>query len=156
MFCSIWRYGPVSLNGKLACTLVKCSWILSTYVKEVSYAPVSEINLTSAKKMKENLDKSIDEIAEEQNQRLETIKENDTVKQQQASTPKPKKLIAFPCEVELKDFYAKLNDCKTKPAALGLVHPFSESLYLTLFDMGGIMAPKMFLTTVRKRFGGGS
>ena len=42
------------------------------------------------------LDKSIDKIAEDQNQRLETIKENDTVKQQQASTPKPKKLIPFP------------------------------------------------------------
>ena len=27
---------------------------------------------------------------------------------------------------------------------------------LTLFDMGGMMAPKMFLTTVPKRLGGGS
>ena len=41
------------LNGKLACTHVKCSWILPTYVKEVSYAPVGDINFTSAKKMKE-------------------------------------------------------------------------------------------------------
>ena len=90
------------LNGKLACTQVKCSWTLPTYVKEVSYAPVSDINFTSAKKIKENLDKSIDEIAEDQNQRLVTIKENDTVKQQQASTPKAKKLIPFPCGAELE------------------------------------------------------
>ena len=27
---------------------------------------------------------------------------------------------------------------------------------LTLFEMGGMMAPKMFLTTVLKRLGGGS
>ena len=73
------------------------------------------------------MDKSIDEIAKDQNQRLETIKENNTVKQQQASTPKTKNLIASPCEAELKDFYAKLNDCKTKPAALSLLHPYSES-----------------------------
>ena len=122
------------LNGKLAYTQVKCSWILPTYVKEVSYAPVTDINFTWAKKMKENLDKSIDEIAEDQNQRLETIKENDTVKQQQASTPNPKKLIPFPCEAELKDFYAKLNDCKTKPAALSLVHPYSEPFVLKSRD----------------------
>ena len=58
-------------------------------------SPVSDINFTSAKKMKQNLDKSIDEIAEDQNQRLENIKENDTVKQQQASTPKPKETDPF-------------------------------------------------------------
>ena len=107
-------------------------------MKEVFYAPVSDISFTSAKKMKKKLDKSIDEIAEDQNQRLETIKENDTVKQQQASTPKPKKLIPFPCEAELKDFYAKLNDCKTKPATLDLVHPYSESSVLKSRDLSKI------------------
>ena len=29
-------------------------------------------------------------------------------------------------------------------------------MVLTLFDMGGMMSPKMFLTTVPKRLGGGS
>ena len=36
------------LHGKLACTQVKCSWILPTYVNEVPYASVKDINFTSA------------------------------------------------------------------------------------------------------------
>ena len=70
----------------------------------VSYSPFSDINFTSAKKTKQNLDKGIDEIAEDENQKLETIKQNDTVKKQQASRPKPKKLIPSSCEAELEDF----------------------------------------------------
>ena len=35
----------------------------------------------------------------------------------------------------MKDFYAKLNDCKTKPAALSLVHPYSESLVIKSRDL---------------------
>jgi len=27
----------IRINGKLACTQVKCSWLLPTYVNEVSY-----------------------------------------------------------------------------------------------------------------------
>ncbi|KAI8491003.1 hypothetical protein Bbelb_314220 [Branchiostoma belcheri] len=50
------------INGKLACTQVKCSWILPTYVKEVPYARVRDIDFTSAKKLKEKLDKKIDSL----------------------------------------------------------------------------------------------
>ena len=52
--------------------------------------------------MKGNLDKSIDKIAEDQNQILETVKGNDTVKQRQASTPNKETNPFFPCEAELK------------------------------------------------------
>ena len=38
------------INGKMSCTQVKCSWILPSYVKEVEYARVRDINFTSAKK----------------------------------------------------------------------------------------------------------
>ena len=50
------------IHGKLACTQLKCSWILPTYVNEVPYARVKDINFSSAKKLKENLDQKIDNL----------------------------------------------------------------------------------------------
>ena len=32
------------LHGRLACTQVKCTWLLPAYVKEISYARVEDIN----------------------------------------------------------------------------------------------------------------
>ena len=40
------------INGRLSCTQVKCTWLLPSYVKQVDYARVRDINFTSAKKMK--------------------------------------------------------------------------------------------------------
>ena len=42
----------IRINDKLSCTQVKCSWLLPSYVKNVPYAKIADINLTSAKKMK--------------------------------------------------------------------------------------------------------
>ena len=50
------------INGRLACTQVKCSWILPTYVKQVEYEKVGEINFTSARKMKNDLDAKIENL----------------------------------------------------------------------------------------------
>ena len=52
------------LHGKLACTQVKCTWLLPTYVKEISYACVEDINFKSARKLKNDLDASIENIGE--------------------------------------------------------------------------------------------
>ena len=46
------------LQRKLASTQVKCTWILPTNVKEVQYDKAKNINFTSAKKLKDNLDES--------------------------------------------------------------------------------------------------
>ena len=43
------------VNGKMACTQLKCSWLLPTYVNEVTYERVKDIDFTSAKKRKETL-----------------------------------------------------------------------------------------------------
>ena len=48
------------IHGKPACTQVKCSWILPTYVSEVPYARAKDIDFSSAKKLKEKLDQKID------------------------------------------------------------------------------------------------
>ena len=50
------------INGKMACTQVKCSWLLPTYVNDVTYDRVRDIDFTSAKKLKENLDIKIDSL----------------------------------------------------------------------------------------------
>ena len=43
---------------------VKCSWILPSYVKEVEYARVRDINFTSAMKMIPDLDATLDSLLE--------------------------------------------------------------------------------------------
>lgn len=52
------------LNGKPACTQVKCTWLLSSAVQQVEYARVKDINFSSAKKLKSDLDKSIYRISQ--------------------------------------------------------------------------------------------
>jgi len=42
-------------NGKLTCTQVKCSWLLPTYVNEVSYERVKDIDFSSSKKSRKTL-----------------------------------------------------------------------------------------------------
>ena len=54
----------IGINGKLACTQVKCSWLLPTYVNEVPYARVRDIDFSSATRLKENLDAKIDCLTE--------------------------------------------------------------------------------------------
>lgn len=46
MFPEAWT----RINGKLACTEVKCAWLLPTYVNKVPYARAQDINFKSAKK----------------------------------------------------------------------------------------------------------
>ena len=40
----------IRINGKLDCTQVRCSWLLPTYVNEVSYERVKDIDFSSSKK----------------------------------------------------------------------------------------------------------
>ena len=47
------------VNKKLSCTQVKCSWLMPTAVKD---APVSDIDFRSAKKLKQNLDRTINNL----------------------------------------------------------------------------------------------
>ncbi|CAH3153501.1 unnamed protein product, partial [Porites lobata] len=48
--------------AKVKHSQLKYTWLLPLYVKQVDYARVHDINFTSAKKMKFDLDASIDNV----------------------------------------------------------------------------------------------
>ena len=103
------------INGKLACTQVKCTWILPTYVNEVTYAPVKDINFKSAKRLKNELDDKIDKS-----------KAPDL-----CNTPEvPSTASCVPTDEEMGTFFAKLNETNVKPAILSLIAPYSDQFVL--------------------------
>ena len=86
---------------------------MPTAIREVPYAPVSDIDFQSAKKLKQNLDQTIKSLTESEG----IAKSREAV---EVSIP-------VPDETDLSNFYTELNSCKTKPVSLSLIHPFSET-----------------------------
>ena len=117
---SILFYLEVStrLNEKLSCTQVKCSWILPTTVKNVDYLRVKDINFTSAKKMKSDLDKSIDSLDV-------SFKSADV--SEKLPKPKATNVPLKPSSEELDAFYKSLSECKIKPVCLSLQESYADS-----------------------------
>ena len=105
------------VNGKLSCTQVKCTWLLPTYVKQVDYTRVTDIGFTSAKKLKANLDKSIENLDTKDLTQFTTgtnhvsapVSRNDKFR------------VTIPKAEDLKQFYDSLPECKNKPVCLSLV-----------------------------------
>ena len=86
------------------------------YVKEVKYVRVCSTNFTSAKKMKADLETTLDS-------RLETSEASNNPPDVRSRS----KIVPSPSKKEMDSFYAELNGCKIKPIALSLVAPFAES-----------------------------
>ena len=64
------------IRGKLSCTEVKCTWLLPSFVEEVPYAKMRFINLTSARKLKADLDDKIENLAKTEKQHpLQAVEE---------------------------------------------------------------------------------
>ena len=123
------------IHGKLACTQVKCTWLLPTYVSEVPYAKVQDINFQSAKKLKENLDDKIKKFSE-------TCPDATTTQPTyliNPAIPSPSVLTncssAVPSKTEMETLFTKLNKCKIKPVALSLVQPYCEQFILKSRDI---------------------
>ena len=121
------------INGKLSCTQVKCTWLLPTYVKEVQYEEVKDINFKSAKRLKAELDKNIDGKV--------SIIDPMPRPNANTNTSESSTLLCTPTEQQMTDLFAKLNSCKTRPVILSLVPPYADSFVLksrqipTLSDM---------------------
>ena len=110
----------IRINGKLACTQVKCTWLLPTFVNEVPYARVRNIDFSSAKKLKENLDAKIDCLTES------NIEEVFSHQQGQAETRRPN--VLSPSQAEMMSLFEKLNNCKLKPVTLSLTAKYADHL----------------------------
>ena len=102
------------INGKLACTQVKCTWLLPTYVSEVSYERVKDIDFSSAKKLKENLDRSIDSF------------DGTTSQLSDQSETRATDATANVSEAEIDIVYKKLYQCKSNAVALSLIDPYAD------------------------------
>ena len=61
---SFYLEATTQIHCKLACTQVKCSWILPTYmyVNEVLDARAKDIDFSSANKLKEKVDQKIEDL----------------------------------------------------------------------------------------------
>ena len=105
------------INGRLACTQVKCSWILPTYVKQVEYEKVREINFTSARKMKNDLDAKIENLPNV----------SSPVDSAEGNISKD---IPVPSKPEMDAFYAKLSKSISKPITLSLIPEYADSYVL--------------------------
>ena len=86
------------INGKLSCTQVKCTWLLPTYVKDVTYDKVKNINFTSARKLKTNLDNSIERLDQSE---LPVPQDSSAPKPRQSKKNKP---VAKPSASEMDEF----------------------------------------------------
>ena len=106
------------IHGKLACTQVKCTWLLPTYVNEVPYSEVKDINFKSAKKLKTELDDRIDDLC--QSFTTQIVK----------PTVKPVVEAPIPSQAEMKALFSEVNKSSKKPVILSLVPEFSEQFVL--------------------------
>ena len=102
--------------GKLSCTQVKCTWLLPSYVKEVPYARVRDIHVSSERKLKADLDAKIDSIGE----RREVCV---------ASHGSNLRTIKVPTLSEMNNLCRQLNKGKVKPVALSLKEPYSDQFF---------------------------
>ena len=105
------------INGRLSCTQVKCTWLL--YVKQVDYGRVRDINFTSAKKMKSELDAGIDNVANDSFP--------DDYKLDLTVAKKLSKEILAPSKAEMEQLFAELSKSKNKPIALSLIPEYAGS-----------------------------
>ena len=119
------------VNGRLACTQMKCSWILPSFASEVEYARVRDINFKSAKKLKVDLDETIESLSKELE--LSGIWK----RQNESAVPKPE--VPPPSQAKVEEFYSKLSKCNSKPVVLSLVPPYAQSYVLPSRNISTVM-----------------
>ena len=106
------------INGKLACTQVKCTWLLPTYVREVPYARARDINFKSSKKLKEEMDLKIDAcVGENQPKASPQARDVTTSKFSKESLD----------DDEMNAQLKKLSNLSANSVILSLFKPYSES-----------------------------
>ena len=103
--------------AKLSCTHVKCTWPFPSYVKEVRFARVRDIDFSSARELKTDLDAKIDSISERSEVCVTSHGSN-------------LRTIKVPTLSEMFNLCRQLNKGKVKPVALSLIAPYSDQFVL--------------------------
>ena len=107
------------IQGKLACTQVKCAWLLPTYLNEVPYSKVKwYINFKSAKKSNIELLDRINDLCQS------------FTSQKVKPTLKPVVEEPIPSKAEMKAQFSEVNKSSKKLVILSLVPEFSEQFVL--------------------------
>lgn len=93
------------MRGSVTCTQEKSGWIMPSYVKEIPYIPVCEMDLSSAKKRHSSLG------------------------EQGSATPDPRERrnVQATTAEEKANFFERISDCWIKPAILSIVAPYNAA-----------------------------
>ena len=99
------------LQDKVTCTQEQCQWIIPSYQKEIPYAPVKDLDFTSAKGKKQKIDSGLNQV----------MTSSATNSQRRKSVAD----VCPPSGTEIDQFYKALSGCGTKPAVLSVTLPFA-------------------------------
>ena len=110
------------INGKLACTQVKCTWLLPAYINEVPYSEVKDINFKEARRIKNELGKEIDgKNSCSASPSSESCSNSNHKKVAKAE------VLGYPSVEEMNSLFSKLNKDKQFLTILNLIPPYSKS-----------------------------
>ena len=90
------------IHEKLACTQVKCSWLLPKGIKDVPYSRVYDINFKSASVLKTTLDNKIDSLTVNESSILSAFQSDFC-----SSGNAPHENVQVPTIGDINDFYRK-------------------------------------------------
>ena len=93
---------------------MKCTGLLPV-VKHVPYSKMRDINLTSARKLKADLDQKIDSLVE-----------NGVAQATSFTSSRRELTVEVPSETEMDTVYKSLDKSEIKPVALSLIKPYSD------------------------------
>ena len=95
----------VRMRESVTCTQEKSRWIMPSYVKEIPYIPVCEMDLSSAKKR------------------------HSTLGEQGSATPDPRERrnVQATTAEEQANFFERISNCWIKPAILSIIGPYNAA-----------------------------
>lgn len=99
------------LHGKTTCTQEQCQWVIPSYQKDIPYAPVRELDFTSAKGKRDRINAALSDPLPT---KLKRVRKSPSV----GITP--------PDDTKIEQFYRTLSKCGTKPAVLSVVLPYAK------------------------------
>ena len=97
------------------CTEESCKWIIPSYLKEVQYLPIKDIDFTSARGKKRTLDEQIKAV---------DVEEEDNV--EAGESEQSKKIGSKSTESELSLLFQNLSTGGTKPGVLSVILKYSD------------------------------